>query len=454
MAEKESKETIFDEDYILALMKMSLKDINFFEAILPYFTVNYIPNDELQKLWKLMVNEYRLSDCKKMPSFGIMRVNVRKDVKTLDKLVELKEFQVEDEDAIVRTLEDFIKESMFVDIYTKVKDHFNLGHSKKAYSMYVEETEKFAAFSLKEKMIERVFSQYKKREFERESRRHDDSLKVKIPWWSEELDKRTNGGRETGEFLLYLGDSGMGKSTLLIEEGINAARRGFDVVHFQAEGTKKQVYDRYDSAWTGVQYHDLKDNNISPEKKEKIYKAIKGMSGEIFVEAFEKFEAPSMLQARSTIKELKKKHPNLKVALFDYLELFSTGDGKNYSIDNERHRQSEISRQMKKIAVEFDMLVISATQASLVTKAFYMDSSLFLTRENQSDDKGKIRPTDYFLTLNQTYDEKGEKLMRLWIDKMREHQSSYFIKFYQRPDISRFYDKKRTFNEIISKSEY
>ena len=46
-----------------------------------------------------------------------------------------------------------------------------------------------------------------------------------------------------------------------------------------------------------------------------------------------------------------------------------------------------------------------------------------ITRAQLSEDKGKIRPFDIFVTINQTRDEAKDEIMRLHTDKLRDYKN-------------------------------
>ena len=120
-------------------------------------------------------------------------------------------------------------------------------------------------FSIQDAKFETVFGDFAERQAKRKS--DDWKYRFKVPTTIDEIDYRLggeNGGPETGECVLWLGDSGAGKSQVLVHVGVSAARQGFRVAHFQLEGTKEQCLNRYDAAWTGTLYQVLhlgKENN-------------------------------------------------------------------------------------------------------------------------------------------------------------------------------------------------
>ena len=100
--------------------------------------------------------------------------------------------------------------------------------------------------------------------------------------------------------------------------------------------------------------------------------------------------------------------------------------------------------------MEFNVSLITATQASSIPDDSRQKPDFILTRWNLSEDKGKLRPFDNFITINQTRDEKKAKTARLFIDKLREKPSDQIIELAQSFAYSRFYDRMRTLKTIYT----
>jgi hypothetical protein len=94
--------------------------------------------------------------------------------------------------------------------------------------------------------------------------------------------------------------------------------------------------------------------------------------------------------------------------------------------------------------MEFNAVVHTATQANTPDKETTDDPEYVFSRYNLNEDKGKIRPTDGFFTLNVTSDERNEQFMRIYVDKSRENAGGQIIHICNNYAYSRFYDAKRT----------
>ena len=335
---------------------------------------------------------------------------------------------------------------MFLDANDKIVDLYNNRSKEQAYHTFIQMAEEFSKFSIRDAQFETVFSDFAVRQAHRQS--EDYNKRIKIATMIDELDNRLggqNGGPETGECVLWLGDSGAGKSQVLVHCGISAARNGHRVAHFQLEGTKEQCLNRYDAAWTGTLYQDVKIGNIPPKKLEVTKRIISKLSkNDIIVSSEEEFNAKTLVDVRRELIEMEKKYGKIDVIIIDYLELLEVGDGHNYTPGEERFRQAKLAKGMKMLAMEFNAVVHTATQSSNIPEECKNDPEFVITRAQLSEDKGKIRPFDIFITINQTRDEAKDEIMRLHTDKLRDYKNGDPIRIANNFAYARFYDRKRT----------
>ena len=360
--------------------------------------------------------------------------------------VELDEENIGNEEAILDVFERFIKKMKFLEANDRITDLYNQGKKDQAWEMFVKYADEFSKFSIQSAKFETVFGDFATRQAQRQS--EDYNKRFKIPTGIDEIDYRLggeSGGPETGECVLWLGDSGAGKSQVLCHCGITAARQGHRVAHFQLEGTKEQCLNRYDAAWTGTLYQDVKLGNIPAKKMEVTKRIIKKLKrSDVIVSSEETFNAKTLVDVRRELKEMEKEYGKIDVIIIDYLELLEVGDGHNYSPGEERFRQAKLAKGMKMLAMEFNAVVHTATQSSNIPEECKNDPEFVITRAQLSEDKGKIRPFDIFITINQTRDEMKEEIMRLHTDKLRDYKNGDPIHICNNFAYARFYDRKRT----------
>nr|DAR73046.1 MAG TPA: DnaB-like replicative helicase [Caudoviricetes sp.] len=436
-------------NFVVELLAAALEKRTVFEIVRQYLKFSYLQIESEKKLWQWVTKRYDRTG--KVPTIGQIQQQFQDDENVLEKLEEISDVEIDEQgghEMIVDTFEKFIKKMKFLEANDKIADLYNQGKKEQSWDMFVKYAEDFSKFSIQSAKFETVFGDFAERQAKRRS--DDWQFRYKIPTGIDEIDYRLggeNGGPETGEGVLWLGDSGAGKSQVLVSVGISAARQGFRVAHFQLEGTKEQCLNRYDAAWTGTLYQDVKLGNITAKKMEVTKRIIKKLrKSDIIVSSEETFNAKTLPDIRREVKEMEKTYGKIDVIIIDYLELLEVGDGHNYTPHEERFRQAKLAKGMKMLAMEFNAVVHTATQSSSIGEEQKNDPEFVITRAQLNEDKGKCRPMDVFITINQTRDERKEEIIRLYIDKAREHKSGDIIHICTNFSHARFYDRRRTMN--------
>ena len=447
-------------NFVTELLAISLNKRTIFDMVRQYMKFSYFQVESEKKLWQWVTARYDRTG--RIPTLGQIQQQFAEDEAVLEKVEEISDVEVDDENVgneavILDTFERFIKKMKFLEANDKITDYYNQGKKDQAWDMFVKYAEEFSQFSIQDAKFETVFGDFAQRQAQRQS--EDYNKRFKIPTGIDEIDYRLGGetgGPETGECVLWLGDSGAGKSQVLVHCGVTAARQGHRVAHFQLEGTKEQCLNRYDAAWTGTLYSDVKLGNIPAKKMEVSKRIVKKLKrSDIYVSSEETFNAKTLVDVRRELKEMEKMYGKIDVIIIDYLELLEVGDGHNYSPGEERFRQAKLAKGMKMLAMEFNAVVHTATQSSNIPEECKNDPEFVITRAQLSEDKGKIRPFDIFITINQTRDEMKEEIMRLHTDKLRDYKNGDPIRIANNFSYARFYDRKRTFelDDIDSNEE-
>lgn len=448
-------ETKLDVSFFNELLRCCIVKKSFYLIVKKHLEKTFLPEGSYREIWSELNLYYKKNE--KLPSFGVIRQRFADKGldDALELLADIKDIIKVDYDSVLKEFEDFIKKSKFLKSYSDIAEIYNKGNKQLAYDKFKQSADDLNSFSLKAEEGELLFSGFTKRHSERIMNSKTNYLTENtFPSGIDLLDYFMDGGSKRGEATLFLGDSGVGKSQLGIFKGISVSRRGGRVVHIQGEGTKIQTMDRYDSAWSGTLYKDMKRANL-PEGKVKALQNIlrKVGKGEIHIFCKDKFGAWTIPDIRNIIAEVIKVYGSVECVIMDYLELFEPGDGIIYRPSDERFRQQVLGRSLKDIAVEFNTDVTTFTQASAIPPEAKENPDFVLTRWNLSEDKGKLRPFDNFITINQTRDEKHEQIIRLYCDKLRENASGQIIKIAQNLSRARFYDRMRTVNEIYTSDE-
>lgn len=432
--------------FILELFRLSLHDKHTLQIVINTIKQNWLTKKEERLFLAELIGQ---AEDKKKPTFGTFKQAFRDNEAMLGYVQQIQDTELQDPDTIAASLEGYVKNSLFIEMYDKSADLFNKGNKSAAYSFLSKGVEKLNNFSLSKTEFEPVFAGFTRRHTARIMERAS-HLKEFIFCGIDGVDDQT-GGFLPGELVLFLGEAKSSKSQALIHCGVNFARRGYKGAHIQAEGTDKEVKDRYDAAWSGSVYSEIRHNTIDDEKLFKKYKNVSTHigDGEVFIYTSEKFNSLTMVEIRHKIIELKRRFPDLKFIIIDYVDLINP-DVDKYGPNDERYRQRKTIRMMKDLAKELDVVIISATQASNIPHELSQDPAFVIKREHLAEDKGKVQVVDYLITINRTLEEAKNGICRLWLEAARNVQFGKVVKIYQNLKCARFYDRKRTFNEGLA----
>jgi len=169
-----------------------------------------------------------------------------------------------------------------------------------------------------------------------------------------ELNKLTTGFGH-GDLVIVAARPAMGKTTFVLNMAQKALDTGKGVAFFSLEMPAEQLMLRLLSAKTSIALQNLRIGNLNDEEWSRLSGACDSMASKpLFV------DDNSLLtihQLRSKLRKLKSRHPEVGMAVIDYLQLMSGTSGKD------RHQEvSEISRGLKMLARELEIPIIALSQ--------------------------------------------------------------------------------------------
>ena len=235
-----------------------------------------------------------------------------------------------------------------------------------------------------------------------ESRFREDHRKcVPTPW--EPINKLIQGGLGNGDFGLFFGGPGGGKSWLLVAIGAFAAKLGYNVLHYTLELGEEYVGRRYDAFFSGIDVDKIGSH------REEVEKQISDLKGEVIIK-----EYPIGKASVSTIETHIQKVSDLEfkpdLILIDYVDLLRTK--RKYS-----ERKDEIDdnyRAPKGLAKQLDLPIWSVSQ---VNRAGAKDD--IVEGDKAAGSYDKIMIADISISLSRKRRDKVDGTGRIHIMKNR-----------------------------------
>lgn len=176
---------------------------------------------------------------------------------------------------------------------------------------------------------------------------------VGIPTGYSALDSVTTGLNRT-DLVLLAARPAMGKSSFAMNIAANVAKQGHAVAVFSLEMSREQLITRLLSSDALIQGSQLRTGNLSVDDWTKLA---------VSAQTIAKLPLYIDDTAGITVAEMKAKLrriPNLGLVVIDYLQLMSSGR----RIDNRVQEVSEITRNLKVMAKELDVPIITLSQLS------------------------------------------------------------------------------------------
>jgi len=239
---------------------------------------------------------------------------------------------------------------------------------------------------------------------------------IKLTTGFRDLDRYVNeGGPTRGEVFLWMAPTGVGKSIALVNSGIMNYRRNLKVLHVTLELSEFKTKQRYISAFTKTATRDLitnRDRVTSIMDRE-----IASHSGGLLIYEFppEEISVDTIYQI---IKWLKKHKAWIAdVVIVDYLELMMS---RRAQYNKEDYiRQKRVSTELRGLASNENVLLFSATQTNRDQTKKGPDGGGMIDVNRVAESYGKMMPSDYVVSLNQSPEEYQAGRLRFYIAKNR-----------------------------------
>ncbi len=187
-----------------------------------------------------------------------------------------------------------------------------------------------------------------------EMKARGNSILVGVDTGFADLNKMTTGFGK-GDLVIIAARPAMGKTSFALNMVQNLLRKGRAVAFFSLEMPAEQLMLRLLSIETSIPLQKLRVGDLDDEQWSRLGTAVDRMqASKLFVDDQGSL---NINQLRSRLRKLKSKHPELEMAVVDYLQIMS-GTGTK-----DRHLEvSEISRGLKMLARELEIPIVALSQ--------------------------------------------------------------------------------------------
>jgi len=287
-----------------------------------------------------------------------------------------------------------------------------------------------------------------------EMKARGDSVLVGVDTGYAELNKMTTGYGK-GDLVIIAARPAMGKTSFALNMVQNLLDKGSGVAFFSLEMPAEQLMLRLLSVQTSIQLQRLRVGDMNPQEYKQLNDAVDKMRrSKLFVDDHGSI---NIHQLRSKLRKLKSRHPEIEVAVIDYLQIMNGTGGKD------RHLEvSEISRGLKMLARELGIPIIALSQLNrgLESRAdkrpmlsdiresgsieqdadiilFVYRNDVYLYKEEKEREKEAISAGKEFIS---KYVEKEEEEAEIIIGKQRNGPTGHVKLMFQKK-FTRFVDR-------------
>ena len=169
------------------------------------------------------------------------------------------------------------------------------------------------------------------------------------------LNEKTSGFGK-GDLVIIAARPAMGKTALVLNMALKAIERNEGVAFFSLEMPAEQLMLRMLSAKTSIPLQALRVGDLKDDQWSQFSAAVDDISKrKLFVDDG---GYATIHHVRSKLRKLKSQHPEISLAIIDYLQLMSGEGGR----EGRQQEISEISRGLKQLARELDMPIVALSQ--------------------------------------------------------------------------------------------
>jgi len=236
-------------------------------------------------------------------------------------------------------------------------------------------------------------------------------VEEKIPFDLDYFNKITKGGLPNKTLNIALAGTGVGKSLFMCHCAAANITQGKNVLYITMEMAEEKIAERIDANLLNVQLDDLEKLSRDMYDK-KIANAASKANGKLIIKEYPTASA-SAQHFRNLLNELRLKKSFVPHIIYiDYLNICSSSRIKSGSNVNSYTLIKSIAEELRGLAVEFNVPIVSATQT---TRSGYGNSDVELT--DTSESFGLPATADFMFALIST--EQMEALGQIMVKQLK-----------------------------------
>ena len=245
----------------------------------------------------------------------------------------------------------------------------------------------------------------------------------KIPFDIEMLNKITQGGLPNKTLNIALAGTGVGKSLFMCHVAASTLMQGKNVLYITCEMAEEKIAERIDANLLNVNIQDLKELPKTMFDN-KIAKLANKTQGSLVIKEYPTASAHSG-HFKALLNELKlKKNFTPDMIFIDYLNICASSRIRAGSNANSYTLVKSIAEELRGLAVEFNVPIVSATQT---TRSGYGNSDVNIT--DTSESFGLPATADLMVALISTEELEGLGQIMVKQLKNRYNDLNYLKRF-------------------------
>jgi replicative DNA helicase len=398
------------------ILKSLIVNEEYSRKVLPFIKSEYFSSRETILLFN-EVQEF-ISKYNSNPTYEALIINVN-DKKITDEeykasiqlLDDIKDLEIDNSnlDWLIDKTENFCKEKA---VYNAVAESIQILDNKK------KDVDKGAIPKLLSDALAVSFDQSVGHDYiDDYNSRYDfyHKKEEKIPFDLDFFNKITKGGLPKKSITIILAGPGSGKSLFMCHSASNCLMQGKNVLYITLEMAEERIAERIDANILNVRLDDIV--TLTKEQYEKKFRQLRDKTiGNLIIKEYPTASA-SVVHFRTLLNELNlKKNFKPDIIYVDYMNICTSSRVKTGSNVNSYSYVKSIAEEIRGLAVEFNVPIMTATQMTR-SGATNSDPSM----EDVSESFGTVATADMIFALINT--EEFEQINQIMVKQIKNRYS-------------------------------